>query len=151
MEFTQQEVTQKEHELREVSNKLTEALQQQQEAKALGDFRENAELEAATKEVRELQHRKAELLEQLSDYTLVKSYKGQRIMVGDYVEIIKLDKNTNNIRRFRLAAEGDTIDSGTLSIDSPLGKAILNGTSGIYTIQAPGGAFRYDVKKVTGE
>lgn len=150
MELTLQEVKEKEAMLAVIDNELIEALQQQQDAKALGDFSENEELASATKKVRELQRNKSELLDQLSDYTIIKPNKGPRICIGDYVIIYRVDNNNNMIsepKKMRLAAEGDTIEKMTLSIDSPIGAAILNGTDGIYNISTPGGVIRYDVKK----
>ena len=151
MELTLQEVREKEIALKQVTEELEEALQQQQEAKALGDFSENEELASATKKVRELNNRKAELADQLSDYTLIKPNKSARIGIGDTVSIFKVDGNNNMIsepRLMRIASEGDPIIKMTLGIESPLGKAILNGTDGIYTVTTLGGAIRYDVKKV---
>lgn len=150
MELTIQEVREKEAYLVTIDNELAEALVQQQEAKALGDFSENEELASATKKVKELQRTKSELLDQLSDYTIIKPNKGPRICIGDYVYLTRVDNNNNAIsepRRMRLAAEGDTIEKMTLSIESPLGEAILNGTDGIYNISTTGGIIRYDIKK----
>ena len=89
MELTMQEVREKEKELKDVEEDLKIALAQQQEAKSLGDFSENSELDIATTKVRELQARKVVLLEQLSDYTVVKPNKSRRIVLGDYVEFVK--------------------------------------------------------------
>lgn len=150
MELTVQEVREKEKELKDIEEELKIALAQQQEAKSLGDFSENSELDIATTKVRELQARKVVLLEQLSDYTVVKPNKSRRIVLGDYVELVKLDNNNQPIseaRKMRLAREGNTLQS-KLGLESPLGKAILNGTDGIYNIGAPIGVIRYHVKKV---
>ena len=109
MELTMQEVREKEKELKDVEEDLKIALAQQQEAKSLGDFSENSELDIATTKVRELQARKVVLLEQLSDYTVVKPNKSRRIVLGDYVEFVKLDNNNqpiSEVRKMRLAREG---------------------------------------------
>lgn len=151
MELTIQEVREKEQLLEQVKEQLKEALEQQQDAKALMDFSENSELEAATSKVIELTRKKNDLIQQLTDPTIVRPEKGPRITLGCNVSFYRVDNNGNMIsdpRVMRLASEGDTINRMTLSIDSPLGKAILNGTSGIYTVQTEGGAIRYHVTKV---
>lgn len=150
MELTLQEVREKEQALKQVTEELEEALQQQQEAKALGDFSENEELASATKKVRELNNRKAELADQLSDYTLIKPNKSARISIGDTISIFKVDENGNMIsepRLMRIASQGDSVIKMTLGVKSPLGQAVLNGTDGIYTVITSGGAIRYDVRK----
>lgn len=150
MELTSQEVREKEAALESLEIELKEALQQQQDAKALMDFSENSELEAATSRVIELQRRKNMLLDQLADYSIIRPDRGPRISIGNYVTFNKVDENNNPIdepRTMRLASEGDTVNKKTLNVESPLGKAILNGTSAIYTVQTAGGAIRYNVKK----
>lgn len=150
MELTEQEVQEKENELIKVEEDLRVAIQQQQEAAAFGDFSENSERDMAIAKSIELERKKQTLLEQLSDYTLIKPNRGPRIQLGDTIEFFAVNddnKQVTKARTMRLAAEGDTYSKNTLGIDSPLGQAIINGTSGIYTIQTPSGVLRYDVKK----
>lgn len=155
MEFTLQEVKDKEAQLRELESAIEQVSQELQDARAEGDLKENAEYQAAYEKLVQLGARKTQLEEQLSDYKIIKPDTGPRIAIGNYVQFYKIDANHNPIseaRTIRLAEEGNTIDKDmtklTLSIESPLGKAILNGTDGVYTIQTTGGVVYYHVTKV---
>jgi hypothetical protein len=71
-------------------------------------------------------------------------------VIGDYINVQKVSDRgepVGDIRTLRIASQGDTIHKETLGVESPLGKLILNGTDGIYTVQAPGGVVKYNVKK----
>lgn len=154
IELTQQEVDEKQQELEKIEEQLSETLKQQRIAKEFGDLSENTEYEVATKEAKNLQRKREELLDQLENYVIIEPDNYPQITIGCTVAITRLDSNNNKIgveRVLRLASEGNSTEKQTLGINSPLGKAILNGTDGIYTIQTVIGGVKYYVRKETAE
>lgn len=173
MQLTEQEVLEKQQELENIALELEETLKEQRVAKEFGDASENTELEAATQKAKYLNLKKYELEEQLSDYELIEVDKGPRLTIGSYVRVQKIDESGNPLgesRIFMLSSEGTTHDadiemvlnkfssSGNgaemrvtkkqrLGINSALGSAILNGTSGVYHIQTINGGVHYKVTK----
>ena len=149
-EFTQREVEEKQQELLQIEEQLSETLKQQRIAREFGDLSENTEYEVATKEAKNLQKRKERLLEELDNYNLVDPDSYPQITVGCTISIVRLDaedKPVTEPRILRLASNGNSVQKNTLGVNSPLGQAILNGTDGIYTVQTVNGGVRYYVKK----
>lgn len=154
IELTQQEVDEKQQELENIDAQLAETLKQQRIAKEFGDLSENTEYEVATKDAKNLQRKKEELLDQLENYVLVEPDNYPQITIGCVIGITRLDADNNKVdeeRLLRLASEGNTVQKQTLGINSPLGKAVLNGTDGIYTIQTVTGGVKYYVRKETAK
>lgn len=152
IDLTIEEVKERENELVQVKQELENVLLQQQIAKGQGDLSENSEYEIATVEAARLQARKQELLEELSNYNIITPGTGSRITLGNYIAVTELQDNGSAVgpgRIFRIVRDhGDTIRNKTLSIQSPLGKAVIDGTDGIYTIQVPLGSVSFQVRKV---
>lgn len=152
IDLTIEEVKERENELAQVKQELENVLLQQQIAKGQGDLSENSEYEIATVEATRLQARKQELLEELSNYNIITPGTGSRITLGNYIAVTELQDNGSAVgseRVFRIVRDhGDTIRNKTLSIQSPLGKAVIDGTDGIYTIQVPLGSVSFQVRKV---
>lgn len=152
IDLTIEEVKERENELVQVKQELENVLLQQQIAKGQGDLSENSEYEIATVEAARLQARKQELLEELSNYNIITPGTGSRITLGNYIAVTELQDNESAVgpeRVFRIVRDhGDTIRNKTLSIQSPLGKAVIDGTDGIYTIQVPLGSVSFQVRKV---
>ena len=152
IDLTIEEVKERENELVQVKQELENVLLQQQIAKGQGDLSENSEYEIATVEAARLQARKQELLEELSNYNIITPGTGSRITLGNYIAVTELQDNGSAVgpeRVFRIVRDhGDTIRNKTLSIRSPLGKAVIDGTDGIYTIQVPLGSVSFQVRKV---
>ena len=149
-EFTQREVEEKQQELLQIEEQLSETLKQQRIAREFGDLSENTEYEVATKEAKNLQKRRERLLEELDNYSLVDPDSYPQITVGCTVSIVRLDANDKPVaesRLLRLASNGNSVQKNTLGVNSPLGQAIINGTDGIYTVQTVNGGVRYYVKK----
>ena len=92
------------------------------------------------------------MLEELSNYNIITPGTGSRITLGNYIAVTELQDNGSAVgpeRVFRIVRDhGDTIRNKTLSIQSPLGKAVIDGTDGIYTIQVPLGSVSFQVRKV---
>lgn len=168
MRLTEQEYLQKQKELSDIEISLEETLREQSVAREFGDASENAELEAATKRARFLQQQKYELEEILADVEIVEPDRGPRIQLGNHVSVQKVDKDKKPLeeaRSFIIANNGTTYDDAidtllnsfsdsensirprVLGMNSPLCKAILNGTSGIYKIKTEQGNVYYNVVK----
>lgn len=98
-------------------------------------------------------NKKGILESQLDGAEIVEADRGPRICIGSIIEVCRVDdsdKPEGPVRRFELDAHGCTITDGILGAGSPLGKAIMNGTDGIYKVASRGG-IRYMVKKVRDE
>lgn len=173
MQLTREEVDEKQRELVEIAIELEETLKEQRVAKEFGDASENTELEAATQKAKYLNMKKFELEEQLSDYELIEVDNGPRLTLGSHVRVQKVDEKGTPLeesRVFLLSSEGTTHDADIesvlqsfsgegakkdfrvtkkqrLGVNSTLGSAILNGTSGVYLIQTINGGVRYKVTK----
>ena len=152
IDLTIEEVKERENELAQVKQELENVLLQQQIAKGQGDLSENSEYEIATVEAARLQARKQELLEELSNYNIITPGTGSRITLGNYIAVTELQDNGSAVgpeRVFRIVRDhGDTIRNKTLSIQSPLGKAVIDGTDGIYKKQVPRGSVSFHVSKL---
>lgn len=137
--------------LNDINEELEESLELQRTAAEAGDLSENEEYATSRAASERLLREKAKLLETLDDATIVRDDNSRRITLGSLVEIYKVDEKGRAIsdkRIVRVDSAGDTILRGVLGIQSLLGKTILNGTDGIYKVQAKNGLIRYSVRKV---
>jgi len=137
-------------ELVTVKEKHQEAIQEQEAAKEFGDLSENIEYDTARRAAEMYAARKAALEQEIAGAEIVAEDRSPRIMIGSVVEVCKVDERHRPIgapRQFVVESKGDTVLAGVLGINSSLGKAILNGTDGIYQISDNGG-ITYSVKKV---
>lgn len=151
-EITLREQQELEQEVADISVRLEEILEQQRVAREFGDLSENTEYEVATKEAKKLQKDREKILEKLSNCVIVEPDGIIQITIGCTVGITRLDTEGNSIseeRQLRLASKGNSVQKGTLGVNSPLGRAIMNGTDGEYTIQTVSGGVRYYVRKIT--
>lgn len=134
----------------EVKNKLEDAIAEQQKAVDMGDLRENEEYATARARTEAVTRQKTEIEEMLNEAEIIAEDRSPRITVGSIVDVCKVDSAGNPAgqeRRFTVGLTGDTVLKGVLGIKSSLGKAILNGTSGLYKIPDNGG-LSYSVRKV---
>ena len=142
-----------EQERKELKARYTVAQKEQQEAAAFGDLSENEEYHAAVRECNTISLRLSEIDAVLADAEVnVETDNGPRIVIDSYVEITNKTAGTAP-RIFRVDAEGDTLDPTigkcVLSVDSPVGKEILNGTKGTYHVATKSGVIEYFVRKLT--
>ncbi|MNM90662.1 transcription elongation factor GreA [compost metagenome] len=102
-----------------------------EEAAALGDRSENAEYDSAKAALSEARTEKARL-EELLKYEIVEYDKSASITEGSIIKVSSpaLKKE----RLLMIASTGDAIIDGVLSTDTPLGRMILGGFSGEYTV-----------------
>lgn len=136
-----------------VKKKHEEAMEAMAVAREFGDLRENEEYSTARRNSEEYARRIAEIEEELNNAEIVTDDHSPRITIGTTVDVCRVDNDGKPLeepRRFRVDAHGDTVIQGVLGINSSLGRAILNGTSGIYRVVDNGGVI-YNVKKVLEE
>ncbi len=118
-------------ELRELWKRKRPALVQKvAEAAALGDRSENAEYIYGKKQLRETDHRIRYLSRRLDELTVVERLPEDRTRVrfGAWVTVENIAGERS---RYRLVGPDETDASvGCISVDSPLGRALLNQQAG---------------------
>ena len=152
MQITEKKFIELKKELATVSAALEQSLAEQGAAASQGDLSENEEYATARANSSRLMSKKAELEKAIEEAEVVATDNSPRISIGSTVDIVKMDANDNpigEVRRLVLETNGDTVLKHVLGVESPLGKEILNGTNGIYSVQNNGG-IRYKVTKVVG-
>ncbi len=121
-----------------------------EEARAHGDISENAEYEAAKEELQFLQKKLGELDEQItnSEVREVKAPQNGEVEFGCRVCLKNLDTDEEAAYTVVGPYECD-IQNGTISISSPLGRALMGKSVGDeVTFSAPGGERTYEIIKV---
>ena len=128
-------------------NKLKENSQKIKEAREQGDLSENAEYDAAKDEQRDIAARIAEIEEILKNAEVVMEDDVDKssIGLGCTVKILDIEENEDMTYRMVGSAEADSLN-GTLSIESPLGAAMMKKTSGdTIEVEAPIGVIKYEI------
>ena len=120
------------------------------EARSFGDLSENSEYDEAKNEQGKLYSRMAELDEILSNYVVIEEEEdgGDYIRMGSSVTV--LDKEFGEEETYKIVGsqEADPM-KGTISEDSPFGKALLGKNAGDeITVDAPAGPVEYKILKV---
>jgi transcription elongation factor GreA len=121
-----------------------------EEARAHGDISENAEYEAAKEELQFLLKKLGELDEQISKSEIreVKTAQNGAVEFGNRVCLKNLDTDEEAVYTVVGPYECD-IQKGTISISSPLGRALLGKSVGDEVrFSAPGGERTYEIIKV---
>lgn len=149
-----------EKQLANAREKKLEALQAAEAARGLADLSENAEYSSAIDNVKRYNKEILELEEILNEAKIVSEDSSPNIIVGSKIRVEHLDKETKQVipminekgesvpyRTFVLEEKGDSIHKGSIGIDSPLGKVILNGLSGEYLVAVQNGIL-YRVTKM---
>ena len=120
------------------------------EAREHGDLSENAEYHAARERQGFIEGRVAELEDKLSRAEVidVSSLKGSVVRFGATVRIIDEDTDEKTTYQIVGADEAD-IDSGLLSVISPLGRALIGKKKGDEAeVSTPGGHRFYEIVSV---
>ena len=111
---------------------------------------ENSEYDEAKNEQGKLYSRMAELEDILSNYVVIEEEEkeGDFIRLGSTVTV--LDKEFNEEETYKLVGSQEADPAkGTISEDSPFGKALLGHNEGEdITVDAPGGPVEYKILKV---
>ena len=120
------------------------------EARSFGDLSENSEYDEAKNEQGKMYSRMAELDEILSNYVLIEEDQsgGDYIRMGSTVTV--LDKEFDEEETYKIVGsqEADPMN-GTISEDSPIGKALLGKNEGDdILVDAPAGQVAFKILKV---
>jgi transcription elongation factor GreA len=111
------------------------------------DFVENAELEAARNELSFLEGRIQDLEDILNNYQIIEesSDPHETVQVGDWVTVV--EQGFDEDERYHLVgpAEADPAN-GRISVESPLGKALLGAKAGqTVKVNAPNGILNFKI------
>ncbi|MDD5069508.1 MAG: transcription elongation factor GreA [Candidatus Omnitrophica bacterium] len=122
-----------------------------EQARALGDLKENAEYHAAKEALAHNEARVHELEDKLSRVEIIDSagVDADKAFLGAKLLIVDLD--TNDEERYLLVGpdEADPLE-GMISVTSPVGKALLGHSVGEeIEIDVPAGKLRYKIKEIT--
>ena len=120
------------------------------EARSFGDLSENSEYDEAKNEQGKMYSRMAELTEILENYVIIEEEEGVAgyVRMGSVVTV--LDKEFDEEQTYKIVGsqEADPMN-GTISEDSPFGKALLGKVAGDeVTVDAPGGAVYFKVLNI---
>ena len=121
-----------------------------EEARGHGDLSENAEYDAAKEEFQFLQKKVAEIEEMIKSSEIIDKRNGEfeSVEFGCTVTLVNLD--TDEESKYRLVGPYESdISRGTISIASPLGRALMGKSVGDeVSFNAPGGNRSYEVVKI---
>ena len=121
------------------------------EAREHGDLSENAEYHAARDRQSFIEGRVAELEDKLSRAEVIDTskLKGKVVRFGATVNLI--DEETNEKATYKIVGTDEAdINSGLLSITSPLAKALITKTTGDEVeVSTPGGHKFYEITRVS--
>ncbi len=148
--LTQQRYNEMQAELVTLKKRSTELVGEIQRAAADKDFRENAPLAAAREERGHVEGRIKELEQALKSATIIQENKGpaRKSTIGNC--ILVCDLASNEECRYTLVDRREVnVAKGKISIESPLGKALLGRNDGdTVEINVPAGKLRYQIKKI---
>jgi transcription elongation factor GreA len=136
----------KEHEML-LGVKRPQILKAIEEAREHGDLSENAEYDAAREEFQFLQKKVAEIEEMIKNSEImdIKKGDGETVGFGCTVTLVNLDNDEESLYRIVGPYESD-IKRGTISIASPLGRALMGKCVGDeVNFNAPGGKRTYEI------
>jgi transcription elongation factor GreA len=124
-----------------------EAAERMKEAAQPGDIEDNPEFEQAKEEVASLDNRIYELEEMIGRAQIIEEHHGGVAEPGSTIEVVDQE---GTIETWHLvgAVEADP-GAGRISVDSPVGRAVLGRRSGDrVTVNAPSGVIELTVKAV---
>lgn len=127
-----------------------EISQQIMEARLKGDLKENAEYDAAKEAQASLENKISELEYKLSKARIIEreNIAKDKIYIGATATLLDLDSQNKEVYTLVSKEEAD-YSSGKISIESPIGKALLGKkTDEIVKIEIPAGELNYKVIKI---
>ena len=133
--------------LEEARARRRDAADRMKEAAQPGDIEDNPEFEQAKEDVQALDNRIYELEEMIGRAKIIEEHHGNVIEPGSVIEIQDEDGQTETWHLVG-AIESDP-GSGRISIDSPVGRALLGRRKGDrISVNAPSGVVEFQVKAV---
>ena len=130
--------------------KRKEIAQRLKETSAMGDLTENSAYQETKEAQGFLEGRILELENLIRESKIVEKIDGAKwVQVGSIVTLI-LEKSKGEIEKYKIVSSGQANPSkGEISIDSPLGKVLLDKPEGsTITLQTPLGRVKYKIVKI---
>jgi transcription elongation factor GreA len=120
------------------------------EARAKGDLSENAEYDAAKEAQGHLEKRIAELENTLATSTILDDKDIDTSKAYLLSTITILNKNVNKQVKYTLVSKDEAdFKKGKISVDSPIGKAILGREIGdVISVDVPAGTLELEIKNI---
>jgi len=121
------------------------------EARAHGDLKENAEYHAAREQQSFTEGRIQELEAKLAHAEIIDvtqlSANG-RVVFGATVDVLEIDKDEEHT--FMIVGDDESdIKEGKISVNSPIARGLIGKREGdVATVEAPGGARRFEILEV---
>jgi transcription elongation factor GreA len=123
------------------------------EAREHGDLRENAEYKAAKEHQQFIETRMAELEYKLGEAQVVETGGGETetVVFGTTVSLINME--TQEEKRYTLVGQEEAdLKNGTISVQSPLGRALIGHRVGeIVEVHRPAGTIEYQIQSIAFE
>jgi len=148
--LTQQGYTELAAELAALKVKRVEAIDEMRRAAADKDFRENAPLDAAREQRRQVEGRIREIEETLRSAVIIgiKQETKVKVSVGDSVLLCDLVSGEELLYKLVSPREVDPM-AGKISTESPVGRAIIGRHQGdVVEVATPAGRLRYQIKQI---
>ena len=130
--------------------KRKEIAQRLKETSAMGDLTENSAYQETKEAQGFLEGRILELENLIRESKIVEKIDGAKwVQIGSIVTLI-LEKSKGEIEKYKIVSSGQANPSkGEISIDSPLGKVLLDKPEGsTITLQTPLGRVKYKIVKI---
>jgi transcription elongation factor GreA len=119
-------------------------------AREHGDLRENAEYHAAKEKQGMIEARIAEIEDRIARADVIDTsrMKGDRVAFGAWVTLADADNEAEVTYRI-VGADEANLDQGTISVTSPMARALINHEAGDEVkVKAPGGVRTYEIVSV---
>ncbi len=137
-------------EYEELKNRRPQLLKHLEEARALGDLRENAEYHSTKEAIAKLDARIFSLEQKLRSARIIEKDKMSRgeILLGSTVTIKNIDTNEEFVYQLVDPEEAD-VDSGKISINSPIASALIGKKKGdTVEVTVPAGKLKLKIIKI---
>ncbi|HQU27754.1 MAG: transcription elongation factor GreA [Nitrospira sp.] len=123
------------------------------EAREHGDLKENAEYKAAKEHQQFIDTRMAELEYKLGEAQIVESAAGPSDTVVFGTTVVMLNLETQEEKRYTLVGQEEAdLKNGTISVQSPLGRALIGHRVGdVVEVHRPAGMIEYQIQSITIE
>lgn len=123
-----------------------------EEARGHGDLSENAEYEAAKEKQGLIEGRIQDLCQKLATSEVIERSDGDNGRAIFGCTVVMEDLETGEVISYKLVGPWEAdVQSGTISVTSPLGKALIGKEEGEeVNVQAPGGRRTLEVLQVQG-
>lgn len=135
-------------ELTALKNRRPQLVKHLEEARALGDLRENAEYHATKEALHKLTKRIADLEHKIKIAQVIEKISIDKALIGSTVYVKNLDSG-DEFKYQLVDPEEVDIDSGKISINSPIGSGLFEHKTGeTVEIKVPAGMLKLKILKI---